>query len=244
MNILVVNDDGYQAKGLKILAEAYKKYGNIFIVAPHIHHSGASSSITVGKSLLVHQHEDNLWSVEGTPIDCVKYALFGLKLPIDLVVSGVNNGFNIGIDTIYSGTIGATMEALFNGYKAIAFSTDRDYYDVVIKEIDSVIKFIFDNDLLGNDYLLSVNFPRKGFEESKGILITDLAIRPFNIKITQQENEITFERVFSEYQYIEDTDIWAYKYGYTSITPLKLGNGDSTIVANLKKRVKPKISII
>lgn len=236
MNILVVNDDGYQAEGIKILANTYKKYGDVYIVAPHLHQSGASSSITVGKGLAVHKHGENIWSVEGTPIDCVKFALFGLKLKVDLVVSGVNNGFNIGIDTIYSGTVGATMEALFNGYKAIAYSTEANYYDVVIKEIDDVAKFIFDHDLLSNEYLLNVNFPRKGFSESKGIIITDLAIRPFNLEYTIKDNIYTPQRVFDSYDYIEKTDIWAYKYGYTSITPLKLGNGDKTIVELLNNK--------
>lgn len=238
MNILVVNDDGYQTEGIKILSNAFKKYGKIYLVAPHHHQSGASSSITVGRGLVVHQHEDNIWSVEGTPSDCVKYALFGLELEIDLVVSGVNNGFNIGMDTVYSGTVGATMEALFHGYKAIAFSTDANYYDVVTNEIDEVIAFIFNNKLLGNDYLLNVNFPNKHFTKSTGIEVTDLAIRPFGFKFTHENNEYRVKREFTSYEYIEKTDIWAYKYGYTSITPLKLGNGDKTVVELLKQKIK------
>lgn len=238
MNILVVNDDGYQAGGIKILAKAYEKYGQIYIVAPHLHQSGASSSITVGKGLVVHQHEDNLWSVEGTPSDCVKFALYGLKLNVDLVVSGVNNGFNIGIDTIHSGTVGAALSALFHGHKAIAYSTDANYYDIVIKELDSVINFIFDYDLLSNEYMLNVNFPRKGFTKSEGIVITDVAIRPYGIEYTEKDNLYHPQRMFSEFAYVEQTDIWAYKYGYTSITPLKLGNGDKYLVELLNKKIK------
>ncbi|QVK18559.1 5'/3'-nucleotidase SurE [Mycoplasmatota bacterium] len=240
MNILVVNDDGYQSKGIEILANAFRKIGNVYVVGPHLGQSGASSSITVDRGLTIHEHGNQIWSVEGTPSDCVKFALYGLKLDVNLVVSGVNNGFNIGIDTIYSGTIGATMEALFHGYKAIAFSTDWNYYDVVVKEIDSVIKYVFDYDLLSNEYLLNVNFPKIGFNESKGIMITDLAIRGFDVNYSLNENKMVSSRTFKPYEYIEQTDLWAFKHGYTSITPLKLGNGDSVNVKKLNEKIKMK----
>lgn len=240
MNILVVNDDGYSSIGIGILADAFRKIGNVYVVAPHSGQSGASSSITVRKGLTVHTHPNNVWSVEGTPSDCVKFALYGLKLEPDLVVSGVNDGFNIGIDTIYSGTIGATMEALFHGKKAIAFSTEFDNFEIVENEIDSVIDYIFNNDLLANGYILNVNFPKKEYIQSKGIVITDLEIRSFELEYSETENMMYSKRTYKAYENSEITDIWALKNGYTSITPLKLGNGDKTIVEMLKEKIKQK----
>ncbi len=237
MNILVVNDDGYQAKGIEILANACRKLGNVYVVAPHTTKSGASSSITVHNGVNVYSHGNQIWSVDGTPSDCVKYALFGLKLDVDFVVSGVNNGFNLGIDTIYSGTIGAAMEALFHGYKAISLSTDFDYFDIVLKEIDDVLKYIIDYDLLSNECLLNVNFPSQNYTKSNGIMITDLAIRNFHIDFIEKENKMFSNRRFKPYEYLEGTDLWALKYGYTSITPLKLGNGDALMVKKLREKV-------
>ncbi len=238
MNILVVNDDGYQAEGIEILAKAYEKYGNIYVVAPHNHHSGASASITVRKGLVIHQHGINRWSVEGTPADCVKYALYGLKLDVDLVVSGVNNGFNIGVDTIYSGTVGAAMEALMHSKKAIAFSTEFENFTVVKKEIATVIEFIFKNELLSCDYLLNVNFPKKEFAQSKGIIITDLEIQKYELVFSENDNMMYADRNFAPNTNIDKrTDVWAMKNGYTSITPLKLGNGDSQIVKFLNEKI-------
>ncbi len=240
MNILVVNDDGYQAKGIALLAEAFKKIGNVFVVAPHSGQSGASSSITVKTGLTVHTHPLNVWSVEGTPSDCIKFALYGLKLDIDLVVSGVNDGFNIGIDTIYSGTVGATMEALYHGKKAIAFSTEYNNFEIVDNEIDSVISYIFGNDLVSSDYVLNVNFPKKEFTKSKGIAITDLGIIRSEIEFSEKENMMYSKRTFQPSENTEITDTWALKNGYTSITPLKLGNGDKAIVKMLNEKTKHK----
>ncbi len=238
MNILVVNDDGYLSKGIEILTNAFKKIGNVVVVAPHTGQSGAGSSITVGEGLNVYQHDDAIWSVDGTPSDCVKYALYGLKLDADLVVSGINNGLNIGIDTIYSGTLGATMEALLHGKKAIAFSTDFENFTIALEGIDSVIQYIFKHELLSNEYVLNVNFPKIGFNKSKGILITDLAIRGFEIEYLPDGDKMCSTRTFKPYQYIEGTDLWAFKHGYTSITPLKLGNGDTKSVIKLNEKIK------
>lgn len=237
MNILVVNDDGYTSIGIGILADAFRKIGNVYVVAPHTHQSGASSSITVGKGLIVHKHKDNFYSVEGTPSDCVKYAIYGLNIDFDLVVSGVNNGFNIGIDTVYSGTIGACMEALFHEKKAIAFSTDANYFDIVKREIDDVIKYILSRDLPSYDFMLNVNFAKKEYNKSNGIIITDLAIRGYHVEYSKNEQVMVPSRTFRPYKAIEGTDLWAHKHGFISITPLKIGNGDKSLVHLLKEKV-------
>ncbi|ERJ13555.1 5'/3'-nucleotidase SurE [Haloplasma contractile] len=237
MNILVVNDDGYQSVGIKLLAEAFREYGNVYVVAPDSEKSGASSSISSHTGMMVYKRGNQTWSVEGTPSDCVKYGLFGLDIDADLVVSGVNNGPNIGIDTIYSGTIGETMEALFHGKKAIAFSADFDGYDIVKKEIKAVIDYIFSNELLSTDYLLNVNFPKKSYDESSAIQITDLYINQFLHGFEEREGKIFGTRKPLEEEYKQHSDLFAFHKGEISITPLKLGNGDENLTLQLKKKL-------
>ena len=120
MNILVVNDDGIHSHGIKILANELKKYGQVYVVAPHKEQSGAGHSITIHDPMRLHARDDFMegvkaWSLEGKPADCVKFALYGLNLDIDLVVSGMNNGPNMGTDIIYSGTLAGASEAIICG---------------------------------------------------------------------------------------------------------------------------------
>lgn len=235
MKILVVNDDGYQSEGIKILANTMREYGTVYVVAPHIEQSAKSVSITIHQGLVIHKTDDYNLSIEGTPSDCVKYALYGMGIDFDLVVSGINRGYNIGIDTIYSGTIGACMEALMAGKQAIAFSSDLDEFENAKKHIKEVIDYIFDYDLLSPNYLLSVNFNPQG-TQAKGIEITDLGIQRFHTHYEIIDGKHHTKREFLEFDYAKKTDVWAVKHGYISITPLKLGNGDETIVRLLQEK--------
>lgn len=223
MNILVVNDDGYQSEGIKILADAMKPYGTVYVVAPHTEQSAKSVAITIHESLVVHQHDERRYSVEGTPSDCVLVALNKLKLPIDLVVSGVNNGFNIGLDTIYSGTIGATMQGLMSGLPGIAFSTDFGAFKIAKREIKETLKWIFDHELYSRKYVLNVNFQAERFKRSKGIKVTYVDIYSHG----------------SMYESIPHgmTDREAVNEGYISVTPLKLGNGDPQLNQELINKI-------
>ncbi len=236
--ILLTNDDGYNAEGIRILYEKLKKYGEVIIVAPHNHMSGASVSRVSWYDTRVHFHEANIYSIAGTPADAVHYALFGLKIEPDIIVSGVNDGLNIGLDTIYSGTVGAAMEGLKGGYKSVAFSADFSHFNPVINEFDKVMDYILENNLLSTEYILNVNFVSKKYTESKGIVITDLAFRPTNQYYVESETGIyRNRRSFVPYEFIPYTDLWAAEYGFTSITPLKLGNQTSYGFEDLKKKV-------
>jgi 5'-nucleotidase len=240
MNILVVNDDGYTSKGLKILKDACRSYGEVYVVAPHVEQSAKSSSITIHDGIVIHQHDSYTYSVEGTPSDCIKVALYQLNLDIDLVVSGINKGYNLGFDTIYSGTIGACMEALINGVKAIAFSSDLDEFQNAEREIDSTLKYIIDHKLYSNQFLLNVNFQTKDYKEAKGILITDLGMRPFSHSFRELEGKYYPQRAYKDYVHEGITDEKVVEEGYISITPLKLGNGDHQIVEHLKQKLNIK----
>lgn len=129
MRILVSNDDGYFAPGIKALAKAMAAIGDVVVVAPEQNQSGASHSLTLNRPLSVHESGDGFRFVNGTPTDCVHIAMTGLleERP-DVVVSGINNGLNMGDDTIYSGTVAAAMEGFLFGIPSFAFSlVDKDW---------------------------------------------------------------------------------------------------------------------
>jgi 5'-nucleotidase len=129
MRILVSNDDGYFAPGIKALAKAMSEIGDVTVIAPEQNQSGASHSLTLNRPLSVHETGDGFKFVNGTPTDCVHIAMTGLldERP-DVVVSGINNGLNMGDDTIYSGTVAAAMEGFLFGVPSFAFSlVDKDW---------------------------------------------------------------------------------------------------------------------
>ncbi|HZA96357.1 MAG TPA: 5'/3'-nucleotidase SurE, partial [Burkholderiaceae bacterium] len=132
MRILVSNDDGYLAPGLAALADAMRPLGEVTVVAPEQNSSGASNSLTLHRPLTISRAHNGFTFINGTPSDCVHIALTGLldQMP-DLIVSGINNGQNMGDDTIYSGTVAAAMEGYLFGIPAIAFSLlDRGFEHV------------------------------------------------------------------------------------------------------------------
>jgi 5'-nucleotidase len=129
MKILISNDDGFQAAGIVALYEALKDIAELEVIAPEVNNSAKSNALTLHSPLYVHRAANGFRYVNGTPADCVHVALSGLlDYRPDLVVSGINNGANMGDDTIYSGTVGAAMEGYLFGIPAIAFSqVQRDW---------------------------------------------------------------------------------------------------------------------
>lgn len=176
MKILVVNDDGIKAEGITYLAKMAKELGEVYVVAPANQCSAMSHHITVHGELLVKPEEFPVegvkaYSVSGTPADCVKVALMHL-LPEkpDIVFSGVNHGYNAGYDILYSGTVGAAMEALANGIPAMAFSSEMNgVYDVVEEHILPITKELLEQPIKSNE-IWNVNFPGCPLSELKGIL--------------------------------------------------------------------------
>ena len=166
MRILISNDDGYLAPGLAALAEALSSVAEIVVVAPDSNRSGASNSLSLDRPLTVQQAANGFYFVNGTPTDCVHIALTGLLAsPPDLVVSGINNGQNMGDDTLYSGTVAAATEGFLFGVPAIAFSqvehgwahvdaAARVARDLVLHQLDG----------LPRPFLLNVNIPNRPFE--------------------------------------------------------------------------------
>ncbi|MBU1145445.1 MAG: 5'/3'-nucleotidase SurE [Firmicutes bacterium] len=238
MKILLTNDDGYNATGIQILYAKLQKYGEVTLVAPHFHMSGASVSRVFWDEAKVYEHSPTIYSVEGTPADAVAFAIHGLNLQPDLVVSGINNGFNVGADTVYSGTVGAGMEALKANLKAIAFSADYDYFKPAEDEFEKVMDYILFHKLLSKEYLLNVNFVSKAFATSKGIRITDLGFRPTeHFYLRSDDGTYKNHRKFLPFHFEEGTDLWAANQGYISITPLKFANQTSKGLKECKEKV-------
>ena len=237
MKILLTNDDGYNAEGIKILHEKLKKYGEVILVAPHEHMSGSSMSRAFWDKIEVIEHEPNVYSVKGTPADAVTIALHGLNIRPDVVISGINNGFNISTDTAYSGTIGAAMEGIKVGIPAIAFSSDFYDFTNAKKDFDYVMNYILNKNLLSNKYLLNVNFTKKTQKKTKGIMITELGFRPLKYYYEKEGDLYRAKRHILEYEPKEFTDLFALRHGYISITPLKFGNNTDYGLRELRNKV-------
>ena len=219
MNILLTNDDGYFANGINLVKEKLSSFGRVVIVAPQEVMSAKSVAITLGRGLEVKKIEDDVYAMDGTPADCVAFGLSSLNIKFDLVVSGCNHGFNISYDTMYSGTIGACLQALTYRVPAIALSGPVDLL-VCEKHVQEVIQYIFDNKLLSTEYLLSVNFPVG--DKVLGIKMTSLYYRVKNAYYIHQPDGtyLAYREIQDEKCEEKDTDVYAVYHGYISITKL------------------------
>ncbi len=230
MRILVSNDDGYLAPGIAALAKAMQPFGEVIVVAPEQNHSGASNSLTLTRPLTVHRADNGFLFINGTPTDCVHIALTGLlERPPDLVVSGVNNGQNMGDDTIYSGTVAGAMEGFLFGVPSIAFSlVERGY-----AHLDSAARVAADvvgrycADPIPGPFLLNVNIPNLPYEAIRGIVGTRLGKRHHAEPVIRGESP-RGETIYwvggagGARDAGPGTDFHATANGYVSVTPLQV----------------------
>ncbi|MBL4638177.1 MAG: 5'/3'-nucleotidase SurE [Proteobacteria bacterium] len=180
MKILISNDDGYMAQGIKALADALSNLGEITVVAPDRNRSGASNSLTLDNPLRLSQLENGVYRVEGTPTDCVHLAITGLlEDEPDMVVSGINAGANLGDDVLYSGTVAAAMEGRFLGFPAIAISlvgSDGTHYETAAWAAQKLVAQLKQSSLPA-DTILNVNVPDLPIAEITGFESTRLGHR-------------------------------------------------------------------
>lgn len=177
MKILVVNDDSINASGIALLAKAAMKFGEVTVVAPAQQCSAMSQKLTIRGELRVEKEEDfpvpvkAAYKVDGTPVDCVKVALhYILKEKPDYVFSGINDGYNVGFDIAYSGTLGAAFEAVMHGIPAMAFSsTMHAPMDIAEDYLEPVIQELLEAELKPGE-VWNVNFPSVDPSDFKGIL--------------------------------------------------------------------------
>lgn len=180
MRILISNDDGYSATGISVLAEHLAKIASITVVAPDRNRSGASNSLTLDRPLSVRKANNGYFYVNGTPTDCVHVALTGLMQDVpDLVISGINDGANMGDDTIYSGTVAAAMEGYLLNIPSIAISMsqhDATHFETGALIATELVEHYMHNQFEG-PMLLNVNVPDVPYSELKGKMITRLGKR-------------------------------------------------------------------
>lgn len=232
MKILISNDDGFQAAGIVALYNALKDVAEVEVIAPEHNNSAKSNALTLHSPLYVHRAPNGFRYVNGTPADCVHIALSGLlDYRPDLVVSGINNGANMGDDTIYSGTVGAAMEGYLYGVPAIAFSqVERDWVELesaARKARDLVCALLAQQMLGGTPWLLNVNIPNLPYEQIGALKLCRLGRRHAAEKVITQVNP-RGETMYwigaagAVKDDAEGTDFHATAQGHMAITPLKV----------------------
>ncbi len=246
MHILVSNDDGYLAPGLLALVHSLRSLGvRLTVIAPEQNHSGASNSLTLSRPLSIHRvaggERDGFIFINGTPTDCVHIAMTGfLDEKPDLVVSGINQGENMGEDVLYSGTVAAAVEGVMFDVPGIAFSqVDRGWaklddaarvaVDVVKHAIDSGL----DNAGANHATLLNVNLPNHSYDDLQGWRVTRLGNRHHSQPVIKQlsprgEAIYWIGAAGDAKDSTEGTDFHAINNGYVSITPLHLNLSDES----------------
>ncbi len=240
MRILISNDDGYLAPGLAALADALAAIAEIVVVAPDSNRSGASNSLSLDRPLTVQQAANGFYFVNGTPTDCVHVALTGMLVERpDLVVSGINNGPNMGDDTLYSGTVAAATEAYLFGIPAIAFSQGTfgwAHLDTAARVAREVVERRFEQ--LARPYLLNVNIPCLPYEQLEGTVATRLGRRHAAEPVIKSHDPRGREIYWigppgATKDAGPGTDFHALARGQVSITPLQVDLTHKTALADL-----------
>lgn len=241
MRILIANDDGYLAPGLAALVEACQGLGELDVVAPEQNASGTSNSLTLQRPLSVYTATNGFRYVNGTPSDCVHVALTGL-LPHrpDLVVSGINQGANMGDDTLYSGTVAAAMEGYLFGIPAVAFSqADKGWaeLDAASRTARRVIESLLAQVRAGEHWLLNVNIPNRPDAEHLPWQITRLGRRHASEPVIRQQSPrgdtlYWIGPAGDAREAGEGTDFHAVAQGRVSITPLQVDLTDHARLAH------------
>lgn len=233
MRLLLVNDDGIHAEGIRILAEELEKDHEVIIVAPEEQKSAQSQAITISKPIIVKEVEleglkSKAYSVSGTPADCVRVALDKLvEEPIDIVLSGINMGLNVGMDVLYSGTVSAAIEA--NMYRIPSMALSAEWVDgnidyrIAAKYGRYILKRTKD-DFIKNNIILSINTPYLKEKDIKGIKVCKIGGVIYDCYFMEEYNG-SEERVLKlqgrkDEEFKEGTDRYYLSKGYITVTPL------------------------
>lgn len=242
MKILISNDDGYLAPGLMALADALAPIADIVVVAPDSNRSGSSNSLTLDRPLSVYQASNGFYFINGTPSDCVHIALTGImSFRPDLIVSGINQGQNMGDDTLYSGTVAAATEGHLFGIPAIAFSQlDKGWAE--LKSAARVARDLVERrfDTLSENFLLNVNIPNLPYEQLKPAVATRLGRRHQSEAVIKAQDPHGRDIYWigpcgGQKDAGEGTDFHATALGHVSITPLQIDLTQNAQLTALKK---------
>lgn len=242
MNILIVNDDGYKSQGLKILVQALIAHGNLYVAAPYEQQSARSQAISIGSRIEAFEVDrifgtQRTIAVNGTPADATRVGLKLFDVDFDLVVSGINEGSNLGKDILYSGTVGAALEAKVLGVPAVALSVPDINDPYLFDETSKIMDEVIEQELYLVDGILNINFPSLK-ERSKGVRITTQGQRFYHAEYVRSEKPDIYHIKYSLQNYLEaeTSDITAFDEGYISITPISLNRTDQKTYTKLFNR--------
>lgn len=231
MKILITNDDGIQSPSMLALAKWAQTKGEVMVVAPKREQSGKSQSIDIFHPFEIKQVDllpnAICYQLDSTPADCVRFAILGLHEQFDLVLSGINKGFNIGQDIIYSGTVGACFEAVGLGSKAVAVSTDPADHQTAVDALEDVYRYFVKRDLLRYNDVYNVNIPLN----RKEIRITRQGGPYYQDHFVPLGNDIYQQNGYCCYVPSDDMtlDTDAVMNHYVSITPLTVDRTNRSV---------------
>lgn len=230
--ILVTNDDGINAPGVRALVAAAKEVGEVVVFAPDSPQSGMGHAITVNRPLRVNESREHgeipAWSCDGTPVDCVKLAIYEkLKRKPDLLVSGINHGSNASTNVLYSGTMSAAVEGAMEGIPSLGFSLCDHAQNADFSAAQVYAQKIMENALqhgIPNGMCLNVNIPKITYQEIKGIKVCRQALAYWEDTFDKRTDPLGksyywLTGEFKDHDHGEDTDIFALRNGYISIVP-------------------------
>lgn len=236
MRILLTNDDGMHAAQLVPLIRWLKTKFDVTVVVPKVEQSGKSHGIELHKPFEAKEvllaPDIKVWAVDSTPADCVRFAVLGLELPFDLVVSGINRGFNIGADMMYSGTVGAAFEAVALGIPAVAISAPPEYYDGAVNHLEQIYAYFCANKLMDIHRLYNVNIP----PQPQGIRITRQGGPYYSDKFPWVAPDMV--KAHGHCVHVDQKDMTldtdAALNGYISVSPLTINRVDMAVYERLK----------
>ena len=240
MRILITNDDGISAEGLRVLVEWARTKGEVTVVAPKVEQSGKSHAIDFTRPIEIkkvdYMEGVTAYYMDSTPADCVRFAVLGMEKKYDLIFSGVNKGFNLGKDIVYSGTAGAIFEGGRLGIPGIAFSTDPRSFDFAGKYIDKAYNFIVDNGLLDKNILYNINIPEGDGE----IRITKQGGIYFKDEFKYLGNDIWEQTgyIINDNEGDPELDTDTVRDGFISITPVLSGRTNMPVFEEIKNICK------
>lgn len=230
IKILITNDDGIFADGIKVLAEIAKEFGRVYVAAPDRQRSAVSHGIEIHAPITVEKVDfpvdvEMAWSIDSTPADCVRIALNNLlEEKPDIILSGINNGTNLGGDILYSGTVAGAIEGYQYKIPSVALSLDGDNFDVCKCHLGEFLKRYIDM-AMDNKYVLNVNIPSCPAEDYKGIRYAKLSKEgqyPFYFKEKKISPTVSSYdlRMAGVAPMDENTDVYFVKQGYIAVTPI------------------------
>lgn len=247
MKILITNDDGINAVGIRMLASSLKEIGEVTVVAPDRERSATGHAITMHHPLRVEKvkfgdFDIDAWSISGTPSDCIKIGVESLmeEAP-DIIVSGINNGPNLGTDVLYSGTVSAAIEGAIHNIPSIALSVYGKINEIVYegaayyscKLIQAVIK-----NKMPKNLVLNINVPSMDNSQIKGVKFTELGIRRYKNSFEKRQDPMGKSYYWLSGSLIEiensvQSDVECVKNGYISVTPLHFDLTDYNYLDNM-----------